>query len=218
MIYALPTPVPNHNKQSPGIICPNAVLMYYHDKLLKQNNKRRKITKSCSNVSARVRSSLHLDRVTVHRGNGCCTLLRGPIRRRLDQSDPHAERSMLSNHKARKRAVAERDAGRLASCHGFDVCCWKLVHGIEEFLACEHAGFDGNTLAASSIGNQRNRGEESCGVDVGTVDGTVRRREAQAGHDRELYLHAERDDYARLTNDVQLPGRSCSRLGTRWGV
>lgn len=88
-----------------------------------------------------------------------------------------------------------------------------FVHGVEELLAGEHAGLDGDAVAGACVGNERYGGEKSCGVDVGAVNGTVRRREAQTGHDGDLYFYAERDDSFGLTNDVQLPGRSHSRLG-----
>jgi hypothetical protein len=88
-----------------------------------------------------------------------------------------------------------------------------LMHGVEELLARKHAGLDRDAFTVARICNERNCGEKSCGVDVGAVNGTVRRREAQTGHDGELYFHAERDDSFRLANDVQLPGRSYSRLG-----
>lgn len=42
VIYALPTPVPNPIIQSPGIICPNAVLIHYHDNMLKQKQEDKK--------------------------------------------------------------------------------------------------------------------------------------------------------------------------------
>ena len=91
------------------------------------------------------------------------------------------------------------------------------MYGVEELLAREHACFDRDAVAVARICNERNRGEKACGVDVCAVNGTVRRGEAQAGHDGDLYFHAERDDSFGLTNDIQLTGRSHSRLGTRRG-
>lgn len=87
------------------------------------------------------------------------------------------------------------------------------MHGVEELLAGEHARLDGDAVAIASVDDERDCCKEPCSVDVGAIEGAVRRWEAQAGHDGDLDFHSERDDSFGLAENVQLPGWSYSRLG-----
>lgn len=151
------------------------------------------------------RSSLDLDGLTVDSKDCGCALLRGPRDRHLDQSRAYAEGSSLADQQAGKCEVAQCYATRLAAGHGLDVLLRNPMYRVKQLLSSEHARLNRDTLAAACILDKRRHSEEAGDVNIGAINCKVCSRETQAGHDRCLNLHAQRDDSVWLANNVQLP-------------